>query len=74
MLGEMRGRIKEDDQTPPNYDHGYWYSIRFDAGAEYPVYERQAGTPKGPTPNAPMEVLLDGPALGKGKPLFNRRI
>ena len=71
MLGEMRGRIKEDDQTPPNFDNGYWYSTRFDTGAEYPIYERQAGTPKGATPNALMEVMLDGPVLAKGKPFYS---
>jgi oligopeptidase B len=71
MLVEMRGRIKEDDQTPPTFDNGYWYSTRFDIGAEYPVYERQAGTPKGATPNAPMEVMLDGPVLAKGKPFYS---
>ena len=71
LLAEMRGRIKEDDQSPPAYHHGYWYSTRFDSGAEYPVYLRQKGTPSDPFAEAPMEVLLDGPALGKGQPFFS---
>lgn len=71
ILGEIRGRIKEDDQSPPTYDNGYWYTTRFDTGAEYPVYERQPGTPQGATPNAPVEILLDGPALAKGKPFYS---
>lgn len=71
LLAEMRGRIKEDDQTPPAFDRGYWYSTRFDRGAEYAVYLRQAGTPDGPTAGAPEEVLLDGPTLAKGKPFYS---
>lgn len=71
LLAEMRGRIKEDDETPPSFDMGYWYSTRFAAGAEYPLYLRQAGSPDGPSPNSVVETMLDGPALAKGKPFFS---
>lgn len=71
LLGEMRGRIKEDDTTPAAYDHGYWYCTRFNSGAEYPIHTRQLGNPSGPTADAPVEVLLDGPALAKGKPFYS---
>lgn len=71
LLAEMRGRIKEDDQSPASYHNAYWYSTRFDAGAEYPVYLRQKGTATEPLASAAVEVMLDGPALGAGKPFFS---
>ncbi len=71
LLAEMRGRIKEDDSTAPLYHNGYWYSTRFNQGAEYPVLVRQAGTPIAPTAGAQVAVLLDGPVLGKDKPFFS---
>ena len=71
IVKEMRGRIKEDDSTPPDYDNGYWYSTRFTTGAEYPIHERQAGTPKGIAAGSMATVLLDGPALAAGKPFFS---
>ena len=71
LLAEMRGRIKENDQSPPGYDNGYWYSTRFDTGAEYPVYQRQKGSPTAALAGVPIEVMLNGPALGKGKPFFS---
>jgi oligopeptidase B len=67
LVREMRSRIKEDDSTVPAYDRGYWYWQRFDAGAEYPTYVRQQGSPAGADPNAAVEVLLDVPAMAKGK-------
>ncbi len=71
LLAEMRSRIKEDDVSPPSYNNGYWYSTRFDAGAEYPVLLRQGGAPTAVAADAPLEVLLDGPAMGGGKPFFS---
>ncbi|MSR44976.1 MAG: S9 family peptidase [Phycisphaerales bacterium] len=71
LLAEMRGRIKEDDQSPADFDHGYWYSTRFAAGAEYPIYQRQRGTAAGVDAGAPVEVMLDGPALAAGKPFYS---
>ncbi len=71
LLAEMRGRIKEDDQSPPSYRSGYWYSTRFDAGAEYPVYLRQKGSAVAPLAGSAVEVMLDGPALGAGMPFFS---
>lgn len=71
LLKEMRGRIKEDDSSPPDYDNGYWYSTRFEQGAEYPIHQRQSGNPDGVTPAAPVEVLLDGPVLARGKRFYS---
>ncbi len=71
LVKEMRARIKEDDASVPVYDNGYWYSTRFDAGAEYPLHLRQRGTVDGPDASAAPEVILDLPALAKGKPFFS---
>ena len=71
LVRELRARIKEDDASVPVYDNGYWYSTRFEVGAEYPVHLRQRGGVDGPDAAAPLEVTLDLPALAKGKPFFS---
>lgn len=70
LVREMRARIKEDDASAPVHDNGYWYWSRFDAGAEYPVRLRQRGAAEAPDPQAPAEVLLDEPAMARGRPYF----
>ena len=54
LVREMRARIKEDDASVPVYDNGYWYSGRFDAGAEYHVHLRQRGSVEGADAAAPL--------------------
>lgn len=66
LYQEIVGRIKQDDASPPQLDHGYWYYTRFETGREYPVYCRRQGTM-----DAPEEVLLDGNAMGEGQAYFN---
>ncbi|MCA3218779.1 MAG: S9 family peptidase [Burkholderiales bacterium] len=70
LVREMRARIKEDDSSVPVFDNGYWYSTRFDVGAEYPVHLRQRGSVDGPDAAAPLEGILDEPTLAKGKPFY----
>ncbi len=65
LYGEMLGRIKQDDSTPPTRRGDYWYYTRTVEGRPYSVYCRRKGSPTGPE-----EVLLDGNALGEGKPYF----
>ena len=65
LFQEMKGRIKEQDESVPYRDNGYYYYSRFEAGAEYPVYGRRKGDVK-----APEEVLLDANQLGKGRAYF----
>lgn len=65
LFEEMKGRIKEQDESVPYRDNGYYYASRFEAGAEYPVYVRRKGDLK-----APEEVLLNGNQLGKGRAYF----
>ncbi|MFM7261869.1 MAG: S9 family peptidase, partial [bacterium] len=70
LVAEMRSRIKEDDATVPAFDRGAWYWSKFEQGAEYAKVYRQRGGVDGPDPKAPVEVLLDGPALAAGEDYF----
>ena len=44
LYDEIVARIKQDDSSVPYRKRGYWYYSRFDAGKEYPVYARKAGS------------------------------
>jgi len=69
LFEEMRGRIKEDDQSLPNVDGPYAYLTKFRTGGEYPIFARK---PAAETYNeeAEAEILLDGDKLGEGKAYF----
>lgn len=43
LFQEMKGRIKEDDQSVPYKDNGYYYITRYEEGKEYPIYSRKKG-------------------------------
>ncbi len=70
LVAEMRSRIREDDSSPPVYDHGWWLWREFKAGAEHPALMRRRGTPQRPDPAARPEVLLDENALAAGQAYF----
>ena len=70
LLGEIRARIKEDDSTPPQHDHGYWYWTTFKPGAEYACWMRRKGGVRGMDPAAADELMLDGNELAAGQPFF----
>ncbi len=66
LFAEMRGRIKEDDSSLPTPDGPYDYYVRYETGAQHPVYARRkqgAGEPE--------EVLLDADAAAKGLAFFD---
>ncbi|MEA3009269.1 MAG: oligopeptidase [Sphingomonadales bacterium] len=65
LYSEFVGRIKQDDSSVPYRKRGYYYYSRFEAGQDYPVIARRKGAM-----TAPEEVLLDQPAMGKGKGYF----
>lgn len=65
LFAEMKGRIKEKDESVPYKKNGYWYVSRFDEGAQYPVYVR-----KKESLTAPDEVLIDHNIMAKGFPYF----
>ncbi|GAB3176870.1 S9 family peptidase [Telluribacter humicola] len=54
LFHEMKGRIKEKDESVPVRDGNYWYYSRYEEGAEYPFYCR-----KYQSLDAPEEIMLD---------------
>jgi oligopeptidase B len=67
MFQEMKGRIKEDDSSVPAPDGAFAYYVRYQQGAQHPIYARR---PRGDD-GAGEEVLLDADAEAKGKPYFH---
>jgi oligopeptidase B len=63
LFEEMKGRIKEADQSVPVKDNGYWYYTRFELGQDYAYYCRK----KESLETGKEEVLIDGPAMAKDK-------
>ena len=61
LYHEMVGRIKQNDESVPYKNNGYWYYKRFQEGLEYPIYCRKKGTMA-----APEEILLNVNELSKG--------
>ncbi len=65
LFEEMKGRIKEDDESVPYRENGYFYYTRFEEGSEYAIYCRKKGSL-----DAKEEVMLDGNVLAKGHEYF----
>jgi oligopeptidase B len=65
LFNEIVSRIKQDDSSVPVRDRGYWYYTRFETGQDYPVVARKDGTLE-----ANEQVMLDEPAMAKGRGFF----
>ncbi|MBN1182010.1 MAG: S9 family peptidase [Bacteroidales bacterium] len=61
LYNEIIGRIKQDDESVPYKDNGYFYYTRYEKGGEYPIYCR-----KKERLEAPEEILLNVNELAKG--------
>ena len=68
LYNEMVGRIKQDDESVPYKDNGYWYYNRYEKGKEYPIYCRKKGTL-----DAPEEVMLNVNEMAEGYSFFQVR-
>lgn len=66
LFEEMKGRIKQDDESAPFYSNGYYYYVRYETGLEYPFYCRKKGTLQ-----ATEEIMLDVNLLAEPHPYFN---
>ena len=44
LFNEIVGRIKQDDQSVPLLDNGYFYYSRYEEGKEYAIYCRKLGS------------------------------
>ncbi|MFP4059449.1 MAG: S9 family peptidase [Bacteroidales bacterium] len=62
LYNEIVGRIKQEDQSVPYPDNGYYYYTRYEKGKEYPIYCRKKGNL-----NAEEEILLNVNELAEGK-------
>ena len=62
LFDELTGRIKQDDESVPYLDNGYYYYTRYSEGKEYPVHCRKKGSL-----DAPEEIILDVNMLAEGK-------
>src|SRR5512133_1463354 len=67
LLRELRGRIKEDDRQVPWPDGLFDYYSRYRVGGQHQIICRR---PRDSEASEAEEILLDGDALGQGKPFF----
>ncbi len=66
LFAEMKGRIKQQDESVPFKDGAYYYQTNFVQGGEYPVYVRKKGAL-----TADEEVMFDCNALANGHSYYN---
>jgi len=66
LFKELKGRIKEKDESVPVLNNGYYYYSRTEDGKQYFKYCRKKGSL-----DAKEEVLLDVDEMAKGLPYFS---
>ncbi|VXC65346.1 MULTISPECIES: S9 family peptidase [Oceanicaulis] len=70
LYGEMRGRIKEDDESPASRDGDWYYYLRYREGGQYPVFARRATGENGEMAGEEV-IILDGDAEADGIEYFD---
>lgn len=65
LFNEMKGRIKEEDESVPYFYNGFHYRTKFITGGEYAIYTRSINADF-----SQEEILLDGNEMGKGLEYF----
>ena len=66
LFNEIVGRIKQDDQSVPVLDAGYYYYSRYEEGKEYPLYCRKLGSL-----DAEEEIMLNVNEMAEGFSYFS---
>lgn len=66
LFEEIVGRIKQDDESAPYYDNGYYYYTRYEEGLEHPIYARKKNSLDNPE-----EVILDVNKLAEPFDYYN---
>lgn len=66
LYKEIVGRIKQDDQSVPYLDNGYYYYTRYEEGGEYPLVCRKKGSLE-----ADEEIFLDVPEMAREHEYFH---
>ena len=61
LFEEIKGRIKEEDESVPYKKNGYFYITRYKKGDQYPIYSRKKGNLE-----ATEELLFNVNKLAKG--------
>ena len=62
LFEELKGRIKQDDESVPYLNNGYFYWTKYQTGKEYPFYYRRANKE-----GAVDELMLDVNRIAEGK-------
>ncbi len=65
LFKELKGRIKEKDESVPYKFNGYWYYNRYEEGKQYPVYCRKMGSL-----DAAEEIMHDANKAAEGKSYY----
>ncbi|MFN4145358.1 MAG: S9 family peptidase [Runella sp.] len=65
LFEEMKGRIKEEDQSVPSFDNGYFYYSRTEKDKQYSIHCRKKGSLE-----APEEIVFDENKMAEGKAAF----
>ncbi len=68
LFEEMKGRIKEDDESVPYKENGYFYITRYEIGGQYPIHSRKKGSLA-----AKEEILFDVNKMAKGHDFYALR-
>jgi len=66
LFEEMKGRVKETDESVPYFYNGYYYYNRYEEGKEYEITCRKKGSLE-----ADEEVLINGNELAEGTSFFD---
>ncbi|EAZ79242.1 S9 family peptidase [Algoriphagus machipongonensis] len=66
LFEELKGRIKEDDESVPYFKSGYFWYARYEKGGEYPLYCRKKDSLEGNE-----EVFLNANDLAKDHSYFH---
>ena len=68
LFEEIKGRIKQSDESVPYRQDDYFYYTRYENGKDYPIYCRKRGSLE-----AREEVIVDANDLAKGHGYFGMR-
>ena len=66
LFEEIKGRIKQQDESVPYFKNGYWYYTRYEVGQEYPILCRK---PK--TLDAGEEIMLNVNEMADGHEFYD---
>ena len=68
LFKEMKARIKEDDESVPFKDNGYFYITRYVKGGQYPIHSRKKGNLQ-----SDEEIMFDVNKMAEGHDYYALR-